>query len=67
MATVACELSPLMEYLEYCAGADRLQYETSSEATEAARRLREHIGDDPIEVRASYNVVWLKIDASAVG
>lgn len=51
----------VIEYLKRCKGQDILVFATSEEATEVARKLRQSLAGD-VNVSASYNKVWLKLD-----
>lgn len=50
----------LCQYLAACEGLDVLEFDDSATASDKARALRRRVGPD-VEVRASYNKVYLKL------
>jgi len=54
-------LSPFAEYIAAVGGRDILLFATAAEASDAAHALRDQNGDDEIEVKASYNKVFISI------
>lgn len=54
--------TPLYDYLTKCGGRDILVLETSEEASEAVRGLRERLQFiDSVKVYSSYNKVFLEL------
>lgn len=48
------------DYLAYCGGYDRLTFNTSTEASEAARQLRARTPTS-VSIEASYNTVVVRL------
>lgn len=54
-------LSPFAEYIAAAGGRDILLFDTPAEASDVAHALRDQHADDGVEVRASYNKVFISI------